>query len=170
MARQSIDKKKKVTMPGDPAALREAVIRTLTRPVDMVMLTADRIQAVLDEAVAQGRMTRNDAQEVAQELVLLGRSQTERVVTEIESLISEGREQIDSAKRAAREAATRVMGKDTAAREPVTGYDDMTANEAIAALGKLDSASLRGLRDYEKRNANRKTVLRAVDQKLNAGK
>lgn len=169
MVQQSNDKKK-VTMPEDPAALREAVARPLTRPFDMVILTVDRIQAVLDEAVAQGRMTRDDAQEVAQELVLLGRSQTERVVTEIESLISEGRDRIDSAKRTARDAAKRVIGKGGANGEPIKGYGDMTANEAIAALDELDSESLRGLHDYEKRNANRKTVLRAVDQKLNAGK
>ena len=36
----------------------------------------------------------------------------------------------------------------------------------LAQLGGLDPVDLRRVRDYERRNANRKTVLAAVDAKL----
>jgi hypothetical protein len=49
---------------------------------------------------------------------------------------------------------------------PILGYDDLTAAQVNERLGDLDSAQLRKVRDYEKRNANRKSVLAAVEQKL----
>ena len=49
---------------------------------------------------------------------------------------------------------------------PVTGYDDLTAAQVESRLGSLTPAELRKVRDYEKRNANRKTVLNAINAKL----
>ena len=49
---------------------------------------------------------------------------------------------------------------------PILGYDDLTAAQVNERLGDLDAAGLRKVRDYEKRNANRKSVLAAVEQKL----
>ena len=44
--------------------------------------------------------------------------------------------------------------------------DCVTAAQVIERLGDLGAAELRKVRDYEKRNANRKSVLAAVEQKL----
>jgi polyhydroxyalkanoate synthesis regulator phasin len=49
---------------------------------------------------------------------------------------------------------------------PIEGYDDLTAAEVIARVKDLDADALRRVRDYERRNANRKTVLSAVEQQL----
>ena len=49
---------------------------------------------------------------------------------------------------------------------PIADYDDLTAAQIVSHLGGLDNPQLRRVRDYERRNANRKTVLAAVDQKL----
>jgi hypothetical protein len=49
---------------------------------------------------------------------------------------------------------------------PVSGYDDLTAAQVEGRLGTLTPAELRKVRDYEKRNANRKTVLNAINGKL----
>ena len=49
---------------------------------------------------------------------------------------------------------------------PILGYDDLTAAKVTDRLGDLTPAELRKVRDYEKRNANRKSVLAAVEQKL----
>ena len=49
---------------------------------------------------------------------------------------------------------------------PIDDYDDLTAAQIVSQLGGLDAADLRRVRDYERRNANRKTVLAAVDAKL----
>ena len=49
---------------------------------------------------------------------------------------------------------------------PITDYDDLTAAQIVSQLGALEVTDLRRVRDYERRNANRKTVLNAVDAKL----
>ena len=49
---------------------------------------------------------------------------------------------------------------------PILGYDDLTAAQVTERLGELDAAELRKVRDYEQRNANRKSVLAAIEQKL----
>ena len=49
---------------------------------------------------------------------------------------------------------------------PIVDYDDLTAAQIVSKLGDLEPIELRRVRDYERRNANRKTVLAAVDAKL----
>jgi polyhydroxyalkanoate synthesis regulator phasin len=49
---------------------------------------------------------------------------------------------------------------------PIAGYDDLTAAEIVARVKGLDADEARAVRDYEKRNANRKTVLSALEQRL----
>ena len=49
---------------------------------------------------------------------------------------------------------------------PLDGYDDLTAAEIAARVKDLEPERLRAIRDYERRNANRKTVLSAVEQHL----
>ncbi len=49
---------------------------------------------------------------------------------------------------------------------PITGYDDLTVSQVEKRLGSLSGAELRKVRDYEKRHANRKTVLNAIERRL----
>ena len=49
---------------------------------------------------------------------------------------------------------------------PISGYDDLTAAEIVERMKGLEPGALRQIREYERRNANRKTVLSAVEQKL----
>ena len=49
---------------------------------------------------------------------------------------------------------------------PISGYDDLTAAEIVTRVKGLDADEARAVRDYEKRNANRKTVLSALEQRL----
>ena len=49
---------------------------------------------------------------------------------------------------------------------PIIGYDDLTAAQVQSRLSDLTPAELRKVRDHEKRNANRKSVLSAINQKL----
>jgi hypothetical protein len=49
---------------------------------------------------------------------------------------------------------------------PIGGYDDLTAAEIVTRVKGLDADEARQVRDYEKRNANRKTVLSALEQRL----
>jgi hypothetical protein len=50
---------------------------------------------------------------------------------------------------------------------PITGYDDLSAKEAVKAVGRLDDAKeVRAIRDYERAHANRKTVLERAERRL----
>ena len=59
------------------------------------------------------------------------------------------------------------LGAKLARRGPGEGYWIwLTAAQVVSQLGDLDTPELRQVRDYERRNANRKTVLAAVEAKL----
>lgn len=140
-----------------PDATREQ-LRRLLNPLDAVVLTRDRLQEVLEDAVERGRMTHDDATQLLGELVRRGRRQTDEVLRELESLITAPagrvRREVDRARRA------------TLGGFPISGYDDMTAAEVTESLDGLSDAQLRAVRDHERRNANRKTVLAAVERAL----
>lgn len=145
--------------PTGVADLREA-LHGLIDPLGMVMLTRERIEDALNDAVSRGRVTADDAQDLVASLIERGRRQTNDVFGELEDLVSDkadkARAKADKARRAA------GMG----ASFPIAGYEDLTAAQVQARLDGLAPAELRKVRDHEKRHANRKTVLRAIDQRL----
>ena len=51
---------------GKVAAARDRIVRSVLAPLNAVLLTRRHIEEVLDDAVERGRMTRSDAQEMAQ--------------------------------------------------------------------------------------------------------
>jgi hypothetical protein len=136
----------------DEASLRDA-LRRLLNPLDVVVITRDRVQDALDDAVRRGRMTRDDASDLLSDLMSRGRRQTEDMLADLEGAVSApvGR-------------VRRVAGLGDPF--PITGYDDLTAAQVVERLRDLEAPALRRVRDYERRNANRKTVLGAVDAKL----
>src|SRR4051812_14289484 len=179
--------------PAAASRADDAAIRRLTDARELlekaVVLTRDRIQEAMDDAVERGRMTRDDAEQLVQELIKRGRKQTEEVVSDLEQLLGRGRGATalaDAGKDArqrvttAAKAAGRTPVADRARREvdrarraagvgptfPILGYDDLTAGQVTASLDDLTPAELRKVRDYERRNANRKSVLNAVEKKL----
>jgi hypothetical protein len=147
--------------PADDALARLNGLRdALTKGV---MLTGDRIQEVVDDAVKRGRMTRSDAEDLVQRLITLGRKQTEDLIGDIEQLL--GRGASTGGDRVLRhvDKARRAVGIGTF---PILGYDDLSAAQVTKRLEELTPAQLRKVRDHEKRNANRKSVLQAIERKL----
>src|SRR4051794_27139009 len=140
------------------ASLREAMTRA-------VMLPTDGLRDALDDAVRRGRMTRSDAEELYQSLLAAGRRQIEDVVADVEALL--GRSRGASRERVLREVdrARRATGLATSSF-PISDYDGLAAAQITARLDDLSPADLRKVRDYERRHANRKTVLAAVERKL----
>jgi polyhydroxyalkanoate synthesis regulator phasin len=107
------------------------------------VITRERLQDTLDDAVRRGRMTRDDAADLLAEILRRAISApTEKVIKEVR----------------------RVTGATD--EFPIGDYDDLTAAQIVSKLGDLEPIALRRVRDYERRNANRKTVLAAVDAKL----
>ena len=49
---------------------------------------------------------------------------------------------------------------------PITAYDQLTATQVQSRLADLTPAELRKVRDYEKRNDDRKSVVAAIERKL----
>jgi polyhydroxyalkanoate synthesis regulator phasin len=145
---------------GSVGELREA-LSSLIDPLGMVMLTRERIEDALNDAVSRGRVTADDAQDLVTSLIERGRRQTSDVLGELEEIVSHkadrARAKTDKARRAA------GMG---ASSFPIAGYEDLTAAQVQARLDGLAAADLRKVREHEKRHANRKTVLRAIDQRL----
>jgi hypothetical protein len=164
--------------------------------MEMVMLTRERIEEVLGEAVERGRMTSADAQGVASGLLDRGRKQTNEVLKDLEGLLGKGRKEIGGRTSGARKAAGGAVGAargqasgarsravraaagplaqaDRARRAagvgpnfPILAYDDLTADQVVTRMSDLTPAELRKVRDYERRNANRKTVLNSIESKL----
>ena len=161
------------------------------------MVTRDRIEEVLEDAVTRGRMTADDAQELLQGILARGRQQTNDVLGDLETLLGRASSEVgtgarkrgtDAASRArkqvgdatskarsrARVAADPVLAQADRARRtagigssfPISGYDDLTAGQVQTRLEGLTPAELRKVRDYEKRNANRKSVLNSIESKL----
>jgi len=155
---------------GSSEATREQLQRFLD-PREVVVVSRERLQEALDEAVARGRMTRDDAGALLTDLMAFGRKQTDDLREDIEALLGGAR---TTTRKGVAGSADRVLREVDRARRvagvgpsfPILGYDDLTAAQVNERLGDLDSAQLRKVRDYEKRNANRKSVLAAVEQKL----
>lgn len=122
------------------ADLREALAKGAAAPLNLLVLTRERIEEVMADAVSRGRMTADDAQELVQGLVSRGRTQTSDVLGDLE----------------------RLLGSSF----PISGYDDLTAAQILGRLDELTPAELRKVRSYEQNNANRKTVLSAIDSRL----
>src|ERR1044072_5771388 len=91
---------------------------SVLNPLDAMVITRERLQDTLDDAVRRGRMTRDDATDLLAEIV----------------------------RRALSPPADRVQ------------YETRRAELGSDKFGRI--------RDYERRNANRKTVLSALDAKL----
>jgi polyhydroxyalkanoate synthesis regulator phasin len=135
-----------------------------------VVVTRDRLQEALDDAVKRGRMTPGDANELLVEILRRGRKQTEDVIADIEQLLGRSRGQLDTARKRAGDRALREVDRVRRAAGvgtfPILNYDDLTAAQVAERLGDLTPAQLRKVRDYERRNANRKSVLSAIEKAL----
>jgi polyhydroxyalkanoate synthesis regulator phasin len=178
------------------AEFREALRKNLIKPMDMVLISRDRIEEVLGEAVDQGRVTARDAQRITSGLVKRGQRQTTDVLKDLEGLLDRGRSEVKGRTAGARKAASGAAGRarkeasgargravrsaspalaqvDRVRRGagvgpnfPITAYDELNASQIQSRLKDLTPAQLRKVRDHEKRNANRKTILNAIESKL----
>jgi len=68
-------------------AFRDALEKSVTLP-------RDRLQEVFDDAVAHGRMTRDDANELVSRLISRGRQQTESMLRDLERVLAQARQRL----------------------------------------------------------------------------
>ncbi|MGH2855919.1 MAG: hypothetical protein ACRDMJ_00385, partial [Solirubrobacteraceae bacterium] len=157
-------------------SVAEQLVRGTIKPRDVVLLTRERIQATLDEATARGRVTSRDANALVSELVRHGRAGSDGLIAEVETLLGRGRRELGSATRRARASGTvdrLVRGADRARRGagvgpsfPIVGYDSLTAAQVQARIKELRKPELRRVLTHERKNANRKSVVGAIEKSL----
>ena len=123
--------------------------------------------ATLADAVKRGRITRKDATELSHSLLSAGRSQADGFRSDLEQLLGRGRSQaLHSSDRVLQEVdrARRRVG--VGPSFPISLYDELNAPQIVNRLKDLTPAQLRKVRDYERRNDSRKSVLGAIEKQL----
>lgn len=141
-----------------------------------VTVSRERLQEVLDDAVERGRMTRRDAEAVVSELLDRGRRQRDSLLDELERLGKQLGKQSEKMARQAREVTEKPLVKAekklrrsaaaSATPFPIADYDSLNATEVRKSLAGLSAAHLKAVREREEAGAARKTVLEAIDKKL----
>lgn len=158
-------------------AFRNALERSL-------VLSRERLQEAVDDAVKRGRMTRGDANELVSSLVTRSRKQTDDLMKELERLLDRARSDVEArvapvrkraerAAKRAREAAEPALAEADRLRRragvgsaPITGYEGLNASQVKARLKGMKPAELRKVRTQEKRGKARKGVLDAIEKEL----
>jgi polyhydroxyalkanoate synthesis regulator phasin len=163
-------------------AFRNALERSL-------VLSRERLQEAVDDAVKRGRMTRGDANELVSNLVTRGRQQTDDLMKELERLLDQARREIETRARPARRQARSAAGRAArAARDvadaplaqadrirrragvraggPVTAYDQLTVPQIRSRLKELTKDDLRKVRTQEKRGKARRGILDDIERRL----
>src|SRR4051812_49604830 len=143
----------------DSAGVREQLSRFLD-PREVVVLTRERVQEAVDDAVERGRMTRHDATALVTTLFERGRSQTDDLISQIEDIVTGTPTRIVREVDRARRAAGIGSGF------PISGYDDLTAAEVGDRLRQLSPPPPRQVRDYQPRNAHPQSVPPKIQRKL----
>jgi polyhydroxyalkanoate synthesis regulator phasin len=143
------------------AAARNRVVRSMLSPLNVVLISRRNIEDLFDDAVKRGRMTRSDAQEMVQTLVSRGARATDDFLSDLERMLGRG-----GSLEAEAEEFDGGTERSATANLPIAGYDDLSAAQVQERLEGLTPAELRKLRDYEQRNANRKTVLDRIERRL----
>ncbi len=157
---------------GGVKSVAEQLAQGAIKPRDLVMLTRSHIQETLDDAASRGRVTRKDANDLVSELVRRGRGGGGDVVKEIESLLGKagaatkrarGSDSVDRIVRGA-DRARRAAG--VGPSFPILGYDDLNASQVTTRIKDLKKPELRKVLTYERKNANRKSVVNALEKSL----
>jgi hypothetical protein len=156
---------------GGDEIVRQNLLAVRALLTDGVVLTAQRIQEALDDAVTRGRMTRRDAEDLAKGLLDAGRRQTQDLLADVEQLLGRSRTEVvsrasQSGDRVLREVDRVRRGAGVGPSFPILNYGDLTAAQIVARLPDLKPAELRKVRDHERRGASRKSVLGAIDKRL----
>lgn len=140
-------------------------MKSVLAPVNAVLIRRKHLEEVIEDAVKRGRMTRDDAQQMLQTLLQRSARQTDDFLSDLERLLGRGRT-LESGSSRQGNRKSRPRARRATSNLPIQSYDELSAAAVQDQLDGLTPAELRKLRDYERRNANRKTVLDAIARKL----
>jgi len=180
---------------SDPSGHHRRALARALQGLDAVLLTRERIRETLEEAAERGWLARRDADQLVAELIRRGRRQTDEVLIRAEAVLARAHERPEPRESGLgqpwlkggayerRDAAVRHAphcehlerphkagradrGRDEAIPCPISNYAELTVAQVSARLDELTAAQLRQMREYERRHANRKSLLERIERQL----
>jgi hypothetical protein len=148
--------------------------RSTTAITDFLSDIADDIKDFLDDEILdRGRDTERDLRRTGRNWTDSDDDRGRRSSSGRGSRRS-GEADVDELKRAVRALARKIDALDTSSGRgsagsaggsnlPIAGYDDLTAAEINSRLGSLSQADLATIDNYERANADRKTVAERIE-------
>src|SRR6476469_8142737 len=104
-------------------SLRESLAELRTTLTRGVVLTRERINETLEDAVRRGRMTRDDAEDLAASLMGTGRRQAQDLLADVDTLLGSGRRRTaESSDAIVRQVAKARRAAGLGSTFPVMGY------------------------------------------------
>lgn len=125
-------------------------------------------QDVLDGAVREVRHQAESNQALTQELVERAEKQREEYQAFVEQSFGTYTDWLYAPLSYYREGLKVVEGEIERVTFPVANYDELNVGEVAEQIDRLSAAQIREVREYEKRNKNRETLIEQFDRKLKA--
>ena len=125
-------------------------------------------QGLVDGIIEEFRQQAESNRAITQELVERAEKQRDAFQALVEESVDLYPELFNAPFAYFRRGVELVEGGMTGGGFPIAGYDEMNVAEIGDRLDGLTAAQIRELREYEKRNKNRETLIEQFDRKLRA--
>ena len=139
--------------------------------IDHVVALQERntkfVQEIFDGTVQEVRHQAESNRAVTQELVERAEKQRDAFQTLLEESVDTYVD-LAYAPFAYFRQDLRLVENEMAGGFPIPNYDDLNVGEVTKKLDGLSAAAIREVREYEKRNKNRETLIEQFDRKLKA--
>jgi chromosome segregation ATPase len=126
------------------------------------------LQGVFEGTVREIRSQTESNQEVAGQLVERAEKQRDAFQTLFEESVDAYVELVYAPFSYYRQGLRLVESEGIGSGFPIAGYDELNVEEIKNRLDGLTAAQIRAIREYEKRNKNRETLIEQFDRKLKA--
>jgi hypothetical protein len=125
-------------------------------------------QGLVDSSIKELRYQAESNRAVTQELVERAEKQREAFQTLLEESVDAYVDLVYAPFAYFRQGLRLVEGEVSGVGFPIPNYDEMNVAEIRERLDGLTAAQIREIREYEKRNKNRETLIEQFDRKLKA--
>jgi hypothetical protein len=140
--------------------------------VDHVVALQERntktVQGAIDDTVQEIRHQAESNRALTQELVERAEEQRDAFQTLVEESVDAYMNLVYAPFAYYRQGLRVVEGAVNGGAFPIPGYDELNVGEIKDMIDGLAAAQIRELREYEKRNKNRETLIEQFDRKLKA--
>ena len=125
-------------------------------------------QGLVDDSIKELRHQAESNREMAQELVERAEKQRDAFQTLLEESVGAYMDLLYTPFAYYRQGLRLVETEVIGGGFPISNYDELNVEEVKGMLDGLTAAQIREVREYEKRNKNRETLIVELDRKLKA--